>query len=215
MTNTSPTSIATQQFWDERFSNTTQDAYGTAPNDFLADPATLAFLAPGSAILSLGEGEGRNAVFLALRGHRVHCVDLSPIGLAKAARAALEGGVADKVTTEVADLSSADLGDARYDAVINIWCHMPDKARRAAHLKAARALKPGGVFIVEGYTKNNIGRGTGGPQLEDQVMGKEVLEADVAAGGLQVVLVREVEREVSEGKFHSGMSATVQMIARK
>ena len=67
-------------FWDQRYGRTDY-VFGTAPNDFLA--AVAPDLPPGP-VLCLAEGEGRNAVFLAARGHAVTAVDQSAVGLAKA-----------------------------------------------------------------------------------------------------------------------------------
>ncbi len=47
--------------WDKRYAGETY-AYGTQPNDFLRDNAQSL---PVGDTLCLGEGEGRNAVFLA------------------------------------------------------------------------------------------------------------------------------------------------------
>ena len=50
-------------------------------------------LIPKGKILSLAEGEGRNAVFLAQQGYTVTAVDSSLVGLEKAQRLAAEKGV--------------------------------------------------------------------------------------------------------------------------
>jgi len=72
--------------WDERYSQP-GFAYGTEPNEFLA---AVAGRIPVGPVLTLGEGEGRNAVYLAGLGHRVVAVDQSEVGLAKARRLAAD-----------------------------------------------------------------------------------------------------------------------------
>ena len=57
--------------WDERYLEP-GFAYGTEPNDFLV---SVAGRIPCGKILSLCEGEGRNAVFLASAGYKVSAVD--------------------------------------------------------------------------------------------------------------------------------------------
>lgn len=52
-------------FWDDRYGGA-GFAYGTAPNRWLRERAGA--ILPGGRVLSLGEGEGRNAVRLAERG---------------------------------------------------------------------------------------------------------------------------------------------------
>jgi 2-polyprenyl-3-methyl-5-hydroxy-6-metoxy-1,4-benzoquinol methylase len=75
--------------WDDRYSEP-GFAYGTAPNDFLL---SVADRIPKGKILSLAEGEGRNAVYLASRGYEVTGVDGSKVGLGKAERLARAQGV--------------------------------------------------------------------------------------------------------------------------
>jgi 2-polyprenyl-3-methyl-5-hydroxy-6-metoxy-1,4-benzoquinol methylase len=70
--------------WDERY-NSAEYAFGTEPNDFLVSAVDRL---PGGRILCLGEGEGRNAVWLAERGFDVTAVDASRVGLDKALRLA-------------------------------------------------------------------------------------------------------------------------------
>ena len=65
-------------FWDERYGGD-GFAYGTAPNRWLE--AQVAALPAGGRVLCLGEGEGRNAVWLAEQGFTVDAVDGSPVGL--------------------------------------------------------------------------------------------------------------------------------------
>ena len=77
--------------WDERYSQP-GFAYGTEPNEFLA---TAAYQIPAGPVLTLGEGEGRNAAYLAGLGHRVVAVDQSEVGLAKARRLAADRGLSD------------------------------------------------------------------------------------------------------------------------
>ncbi|NDD25146.1 MAG: methyltransferase domain-containing protein [Betaproteobacteria bacterium] len=67
-------------YWDDRFQAPSY-AYGEAPNDFLQWAAPQ--VKPGQAV-SLCEGEGRNAVFLAQMGFKVTAVDFSRVGLKKA-----------------------------------------------------------------------------------------------------------------------------------
>jgi hypothetical protein len=54
------------EFWDQRYGTADGFVFGTAPNDFLR---AVADRIPPGPVLCLAEGEGRNAVFLAGRGH--------------------------------------------------------------------------------------------------------------------------------------------------
>lgn len=195
--------------WDERYA---QDgyAYGTAPNDFLAASAAR-YLPPGGEVLSLAEGEGRNAVFLAELGFRVTGVDGSAVGLAKARALAAERGVS--IETVVADLAAYDLGVARWDGVVSIWCHTPPAVRASLHRAVVAALRPGGVFVLEAYTPAQLEHRTGGPPVAEMMMTREGLAQELA--GLELLVAEELEREVHEGRYHDGLSAVVQLVAKK
>ena len=67
--------------WDERFSQA-EPVYGDRPNAYLM--AQVHRLDPGSSVLVPGDGYGRNGLWLAKQGFRVHTVDLSAIGVERA-----------------------------------------------------------------------------------------------------------------------------------
>lgn len=95
--------------WDNRYSGDAY-AYGTEPNNFLA--SMIDNLPPGN-VPCLGEGEGRNAVWLARQGRAVTAVDLSSVGLEKAQRLAGAQGV--EITTIHVNLSEFEIGADRWD----------------------------------------------------------------------------------------------------
>ncbi len=197
------------QSWDERYA---EDgfAFGTEPNDFLREVAAQL---PVGLTLCLGDGEGRNGVFLAELGHEVVTVDLSPVGVLKARRLASDRGVA--LDARVADLASFDLGTAAWSSIVSVFCHLPPELRHLVHAAVPRALKRGGCFVFEAYRKANIGRGVGGPQNASMTVELEDVLNDLGGGGIDMVIGREVERNIVEGKYHNGQSATTQVFARK
>jgi SAM-dependent methyltransferase len=194
--------------WDERYGSD-QYWYGTRPNDFLREHA--AALPPRGRVLCLGEGEGRNAVFLAGQGFEVVAVDASAVGLAKAARLARERSVA--VTTLQADLAQYPLGRAAWDGIVSIWCHLPQPLRARVHRDVVGALRPGGVFLLEAYTPAQLAYRTGGPSTVELLMTAAALRAELA--GLELDIAVEREREIHEGQGHNGRSAVVQVLARR
>lgn len=195
-------------FWDARFA-AEHYVYGTAPNDFLA--AEAARIPAGGAVLSLGEGEGRNATFLAGRGHAVTCVDASIEGLRKTERLAAARGV--RLTLVHADLADYAPAPGAFAGVISIYCHLPPAVRRLALARAAAALAPGGVLLLEAYTPRQLRHGTGGPRDEALLVEPAALREEL--GGLELAVLRELERDVHEGVFHHGRSAVVQAVAVK
>ena len=193
--------------WDERYAES-GFAYGTAPNDFLAQ--NVERLPAGGNVLSLAEGEGRNAVLLAQRGYRVTAVDGSAVGLEKARQLAARSGV--EIETIVADLAVFELGENRWDGIVSIWCHVPSTVRARLYPAIVTALRPGGVLLLESYTPKQLEYKTGGPPSADLLPTRAELER--ALRGLDFLSCEEKTREVHEGRYHNGMSAVVQLIAR-
>ncbi len=194
--------------WEARYGADDAYWYGTAPNDFLA--ASAAGIPPGD-VLCLADGEGRNGVFLAGLGHRVTSVDLTESGMAKAARLATDRGV--PLTTVVADLATFDLGVERWDLIVSIFAHTPPPIRARVHGAIATALRPGGHLILEAYTPDQVGRGTGGPPVPELTMTLAGLERELT--GLTIERGEELLRSVVEGPGHTGDGAVVQVIARR
>ena len=196
-----------RDMWEQRY-GADEYIYGTEPNDFLR--ASVVELAPGRA-LCYAEGEGRNSVFLAEQGWQVSAIDLTEAGVAKTRRLAADRSVI--VDAEVADLADYDLGENQWDLVVSIFAHMPPPIRTRIHNAMASALAPGGRLVLEAYTPDQIGRGTGGPPVPELTMTLDELQRDLI--GLDIVHAAELERTVVEGPGHTGVGAVVQVIARR
>src|SRR5688500_14683838 len=160
--------------WDERYSQPAF-AYGIEPNEFLVAAAGRI---PAGPVLSLGEGEGRNATYLAGLGHRVVAVDQSEVGLAKARRLAADRGLT--IETILADLEHYRIEPGAWAGIVSIFCHLPRRIRAAVHKAAVQGLQPGGVFILEAYTPDQSARGTGGPKDPDMLMSLPDLTQELA-----------------------------------
>ena len=148
-------------------------------------------------------------VFLATLGHSVTSVDLSANGMAKAKRLAHDQGV--ELTAVVADLAEYDFGSQKWDLIVSIFAHTPPPIRNHIHSAIATALRPNGHFILEAYTPDQIGRGTGGPPVAELTMTLEGVRSELA--GMSVTHGVEMIRPVVEGTGHSGDGAVVQVIA--
>lgn len=193
--------------WNQRY-GTDEYLYGEEPNDFVAE--VMAGAPPGD-VLCVADGEGRNGVHLAGLGHRVTSVDISEAGIAKARALAAARGVA--LTTEVADLGEYDLGTDRWDTIVSIFAHTPPPVRVRLHAALATALRPGGRLVLEAYTPDQIGRGTGGPPVPELTMDLDRLRTELT--GLELEHEAEFVRSVIEGPGHTGDGAVVQVIARR
>lgn len=191
--------------WDERYSGETY-AYGKQPNDFLLD--TYKQIPPGR-VLCLAEGEGRNAVFLAEQGFQVLAVDASSVGMAKAKRLAQEKGV--QLQTRVADLNDFVIEPESWDGIVSIFCHLPPDQRRRLHRQVVQGLRPGGVFILEAYTPEQLVYKTGGPPVAELTMRLADVRQEI--NGLEICHGVERVREIHEGEYHNGAGAVLQLVA--
>ncbi len=194
--------------WNERYAPATY-FYGTEPNDFLREQATA--IPSAGTVLCLGEGEGRNAVYLAGQGYDVVALDQSAVGLEKAARLAAAKAV--HIETLIANLDGYRFDAGRWDGIVSIWCHLPSAIRSSIHRQVATGLKPGGVFLLEAYTPRQIPNGTGGPKDVDLLPTLAELRRDLE--GLEILKGAEIDRFVQEGTGHNGLSAVVQIVARR
>jgi len=201
----SPVPSDRQRVWDERY-DTDEYVYGAEPNDFVVEVADRI---PRGRVLSLAEGEGRNAVYLAGLGHEVTAVDASSVGLGKARRLAAERGVA--LETVHADLTGFSIEPDSWEGIVSIWAHLPRPLRTRLYGQAARGLVPGGAFVLMAYTPAQLEYRTGGPPLAELLVDLESLREDLP--GLDFEIGRERILEVHEGKPHHGMSAVVQVLA--
>jgi SAM-dependent methyltransferase len=193
--------------WNARYSEEGY-AYGKEPNRFLESVVTL--LAPGKT-LCLAEGEGRNAVYLATLGFEVIAVDSSAIGLGKAHQLASERGVT--ISTKLVDLAEFDMGCEVYENIVSIFCHVEPNLRRKVHANVVRALRPGGMFVLEAFRPEQQKHTSGGPKDPTWLMSADDVIAEIS--GLEVVRVGQVERMLHEGKYHQGLGSMLELVARK
>lgn len=200
-----------EAFWSARYRDAGDDyLFGTAPNKFLASQA--AHFGEGVSVLSVADGEGRNAVWLAEQGCAVTATEISAVALEKAARLARARHVAvDFVRT---DIFNWDWPNEAFDAVVGIFIQFagPDEQpRQLAGMK--QAVRPGGLLFLQGYTPKQLEYGTGGPSAVENLY-TEALLRDVFCDW-EMVLLREHDDLIEEGKAHSGRSALIDLVARK
>lgn len=195
--------------WNQRFA-AAEYVFGTAPNAFLAAHAAL--FKAGQRALCVADGEGRNSVWLAEQGLEVTAFDFSPIALEKARRLAAGRGVG--VRYELASVADWRWRAGEFDVVVAIFIQfVVPAARRILFERMSASLKPGGLLLVEGYTPAQLKHGTGGPKQVDQLYTEELLRQ--AFGSLEIVELKAYEAELDEGTRHRGMSAVIDLVARK
>lgn len=198
-----------QAHWNARFSGEDYH-FGTEPNVFLASQEKL--FRPGMSTLCVADGEGRNSVWLARRGLRVTAFDISPVGVEKARRLARAADV--EIDYRVADINTWDWGTAEFDLVVVIFIQFLAPAERATVFAGiARAVAPGGHLVMQGYQPRQVEYGTGGPPIPENLYTEALLRN--AFRNFEFLHLAEHDDVLSEGPRHSGMSALIDLVARK
>jgi hypothetical protein len=197
------------QRWNQRF-GAAGYIFGTAPNAFLV--SHKGWFRAGQRALCVADGEGRNSVWLAGQGLEVTAFDLSPIGVAKARRLALERGV--QVDYRVASVYDWAWPEAAFDLVAAIFVQFADPAMRSFMFeRMVLALAPGGVLLLEGYTPKQLEYRTGGPSRVENLYTEPMLREAFSA--LEILELKQYEAVMAEGTQHAGPSALVDLVARK
>ena len=201
------------EMWDERYSNT-EYAYGTEPNNFLK--STIEKLQLSGSILFPAEGEGRNAVYAAKKGLQVTAFDISIEGEKKALKLSKEKNVV--IDYQVGDFLKLDCSSRTYETVALIYAHFPPPILSKYHQKLASLLKPNGLIILEGFSKNHLkyreeNPNVGGPNNINILFSKESIQNDFPE--LNIIQLEECEVELNEGLYHQGTGSVIRFIGQK
>ena len=195
-------------FWNERYSSN-EYTYGVYPNHFLKEQLEK-ITHPGKLLLP-GEGEGRNAVYAAKLGWQVDAYDQSTAGKLKALKLADKNNV--KINYHIADLREFTPLKNTYDAAAVIYVHLREDLRIEFNEKLIEALKPGGLIIMELFSKNQFGKNSGGPQ--DLTMLYSIDEIKKDFHNLKTILLKEEIIHLSESDKHRGEASVIRFVGEK
>ncbi len=132
--------------WNQRYAQRGVQAFQAAPAVWLLEHRSLLLGAGGRRALDVACGNGRHAGYLAALGFEVDAVDISEVAI-EALRAAAAGqGLA--VHPIRVDLEQSELPQARYDVIVQI-----NYLQRSLFGALTQALKPGGLLILETFTR--------------------------------------------------------------
>ncbi|WP_420175837.1 SAM-dependent methyltransferase [Luteococcus sp. OSA5] len=199
-----------REMWNARYSNP-NNLFGYRPNDFLVQAEVM--LRRGSRVLVIGDGEGRNGVWLAQQGHQVTTVDLSEVGVGKARALARERKVElDAHVGELGEWLDQPAAQGPWGGIVWIFCHLPPSLRRQVAEALTPRLVPQGKLIMEAYTPAQLMLGTGGPSDESLLLTRPMVEADWPGLDLDV---RILERRIFEGRAHQGLSSVLQVLGQR
>ena len=201
--------MTASNIWDERYAGADYH-FGTEPNAFLV--SQRARLKPGMSCLAVADGEGRNGVWLAGQGLDVVSVDSSPVAQAKAKKLAQQRGVT--MQFEQADMMQWEGGKDRFDVVAAIFIQFVGPESREQQFGILKSLiKPGGLLLLQGYTPRQLEYRTGGPSQAESLYTGTMLRD--AFSDMNILHLCEHDDFISEGTGHHGMSALIDLVARK
>lgn len=201
-----------KDFWNDRYSQNDY-IYGTAPNEYLKEK--LQVVKPGK-ILFPAEGEGRNAVYAATQGWKVEAFDQAEAGKKKALALAQKNHT--QISYTIADAEHIKYPDHSFDALALIFVHFPPNLRRKFHQTLSAFLKPGGILILEGFSKLQVeyqksNPQSGGPQNAEMLYSLEELMKDFENFDFQEAVVKTIT--LNEGNQHKGQVSVVRIFAVK
>ena len=201
-------SLYESNFWDERYSGE-EFIYGTEPNQFFKEQINK-ILKPGKLILP-GEGEGRNAVYAARAGWQVDAIDQSKIAKQKALM--LTQKYAVQINYKVIDLNNFSPEKNNYNAAAVIFVHLHPIERVELHKKLIGSLTKGGILILELFSKNQLGKESGGPQDISMLSSVEEIQSDFQ--NIKTILIEERNLYINEGSKHSGEASVIRFVGKK
>jgi SAM-dependent methyltransferase len=195
--------------WNERYAGDGY-LYGEGPNAFLR--ANAHRLTAGQSALCVADGDGRNSVWLAGQGLAVTAFDFSETAVAKARRLASRRGVT--VDLHVCDIFDWMWEPGRFDVVVAVFIQFLDAEDRTAIFEQMKsALRSGGLFLLEGYRPEELAYGTGGELDASRLYARTWLQH--AFRDWDIIELKEYDTELHEGSAHNGLSALIDLVARK
>ena len=187
--------------WDAVYARK-EPSFNTKPNAFLAE--VVKGRRPGKA-LDIGMGQGRNAILLAEMGWDVTGVDISERGLVLAREHAEKLGL--KLNAVRAPIEEFDMGDRRWDLIVSMYMHGVT-VHNASRIE--KALKPGGVLVVEGFHRDVMKQGA--KTLNEGSLG---FETNGLLRAFPSLRIEHYEDTTGFGDWSNRESPVVRMVARK
>lgn len=196
-----------KEFWNKRYGSD-EYAYGEAPNSWLREELPDVPPMKKQRILLPAEGEGRNAVYAAIKGYEVIAFDISEAGREKALQLASKNRL--EIEYQVVDACDFEIEEGRYDVVALIYAHFPAAILAGLHQRYVRALREGGHFILEGFAKEQLPMNSGGPKNEEMLFSIDMLRKQLSE--LKTLDIRRERIQLDEGFYHSGEAEVIRAV---
>lgn len=199
-----------KDMWNHRFSSE-EYVYGKEPNQFLKTSFERYPSLFQNPVLLLGDGEGRNGVYLSSNGLDSTSLDFSEKALEKAKRLAAEKNIT--LNTILSDVNNYNFEKNYWGAIVSIFFHIDPQSRGQLHRNIKKSLIKNGTFILEAYSPRQLQFESGGPKDIDMLYTVENLKNDFV--DFDIIQLEEVETRLNEGCLHQGKASVVQFIGRK
>jgi len=198
-----------QELWNNKFS---RDGflYGTEVNNFIKENTHL--FEKNTVVLCLGEGEGRNALYLAKKGLHVEALDASDVGLQKLQKRALEENVA--ITIRHTLLENWEPAK-KYGAIVSSFVHLERDEQKNMFIKSVDALKENGYFIAEFFSVDQVNFLSGGPKDTNLLYQLDELYELFSTLPCTIYKLSQEIIELNEGQGHNGKASVVRIILKK
>lgn len=202
-----------KEMWDNRYQADVY-AYGKEPNVFFKETID-AYNVSGKLLLP-AEGEGRNAVYAAKKGIEVTAFDISKEGKNKALQLGASQNV--EIDYKVGDFMTMEFHPNSFDAAGLIYAHFPTNILSEYHKKIGTLIKPNGLLILEGFSKNNLplrekNPEIGGPTSLEMLFSTESIAQNFPQ--FEILELEEKEIELNEGVYHKGVGKVIRFVGKK
>ncbi|MDX1809757.1 MAG: methyltransferase domain-containing protein [Sulfurospirillaceae bacterium] len=198
-----------REMWNEKF-NRDGLLYGEEANNFIKENYTL--IKRGSKVLCLGEGEGRNALFLSRKGYDVTALDASDVGLDKLKTMASKEDLS--IHTKHMLVSQWSESE-QYEGIVCTYMHLFENEQKDMFAKAIDALHDKGYFIAEFFSVSQLDFESGGPKniallyrLDDLYKIFSNLPCKIHKLSQEIVYLQE-------GSGHNGEASVIRVILEK
>lgn len=196
-----------KEIWESRYAEN-EYVYGKEPNVYFKN-----FIDNGKPgkILLPAEGEGRNAVYAALKGWDVYAFDQSENAKAKALKLAAEFGVV--INYDVCDYASLNYPFESFDAIGIIYFHLPEKEKAIAFGHLFKFLKTNAKVVLEVFDKEQVINKSGGPKDIDLLY--DTHEMEILFHSFRQKNIKKEIIKLDEGKLHQGNAVVIRVDAMK
>jgi len=195
-------------YWEQLY-RTPEYVYGTDPNVYLRRQVSA--LKPGPKALALGDGEGRNGVWMAGQGLDVVSVEISENAILKARNLARQRRLS--LRFELCDLDQWQWPRLEFDLAAAIYVQFPESQRKRIHARLCDGLRPGAFLILEGFHQRHAQRMGLPSGLQHSFYTAAILQEDFCQ--FEIVDLSEETADLDEGPMHQGRTEIVRLTARK